>query len=326
MSEPTNGHSIIKKRMTGMSEQPLVSVIMPTYTEERAEIERAIESVAEQSYANIELIVVDSADHQWLAAYCIEVDRCEYVAQEPRGVSAARNLGLDLADGDVVAFLDADDYYAERKLDRQVVRIADGADVVYSDSYHVSNTGSDPEYRPSFEPAQSEPFYIDFFRHDGQKGNIPTSTIAVRASRIGDRRFNERLDGGEDYHFWVRLFESSDRIDHIDDPLAYIRQRQGSLSSDPDMMCENRLQAIELLCDQYDELGPYRKERELLERYDYARHLLFAGRIAEARSIFFELFAESGYYRAGVLLIISTLPFGHSWVVEKLDALYAEVR
>lgn len=312
--------------MTNLNDEPLVSVIIPTYSEGQRMVERAVGSVQEQSYSPIETIVVDSANQGWLQKLCTRLDGCKYAYQEPQGVSAARNLGLDQANGDVVAFLDADDYYLDKKLELQVASIMNGADIVYSDAYHISEFENRRKYYHSFDHKITERFYIDFFRHDGRKGNIPTSTIAVQSSCIGQRRFNERLLGGEDYHLWVQLFKEADRIDYVDKPLACVRQRNESLSSDPDMMYEDRLQAIELLCNRYPELRPYRRERELLERYDYARHIMFYGRTGDARSLFFELLTQERNLRAAVMFFVSIFPFGHRRIVKLLDDLYQRFR
>ena len=88
---------------------PSVSVIVPTY-QRRKLVERAAASVLSQSYHDLELIVVDDGStdgtEEALAAFG---DRIRYVRQDNRGTSAARNTGLGLARGEIVAFLDSDD-------------------------------------------------------------------------------------------------------------------------------------------------------------------------------------------------------------------------
>ncbi|MGI6074736.1 MAG: glycosyltransferase family 2 protein [Pyramidobacter sp.] len=98
-----------------LREQPLLSVVFPTHNAEEF-VEKAIRSVAEQDYPNVEILLVDDAS----------TDRTAYVAQKTlascgrpfhlirnpqnRGVSAARNTGLDAAQGELLCFLDADDF------------------------------------------------------------------------------------------------------------------------------------------------------------------------------------------------------------------------
>lgn len=99
---------------------PPVSVIIPTYNCDRY-LAEAIESVLQQTYSAWELIIVDdgSMDNtsQVVQPYAARV---RYVYQENQGVSAARNHGMQLAQGEFIAFLDADDFFLPHKLAAQV--------------------------------------------------------------------------------------------------------------------------------------------------------------------------------------------------------------
>jgi glycosyltransferase involved in cell wall biosynthesis len=99
---------------------PVVSVIIPVYNGE-AFIEEALESVFAQTYRDFEVIVVNDgstdATEQRLVKY---QGRINYVRQENQGQSASRHEGLTLAKGSLIAFLDADDAWLPRKLERQV--------------------------------------------------------------------------------------------------------------------------------------------------------------------------------------------------------------
>lgn len=99
---------------------PLVSVIIPAYNGDRF-IVAAVESVLQQDYRNVEILVIDdgSTDRTstLLFPYC---DRVCYVQQPNQGVAAARNRGLQLAQGELIAFLDQDDTFLPDKLSLQV--------------------------------------------------------------------------------------------------------------------------------------------------------------------------------------------------------------
>jgi glycosyltransferase involved in cell wall biosynthesis len=99
---------------------PLVSVVIPTYNYGHF-VCQAVESALAQTYANIEVIVVDdgSTDDtvQRLAPYR---DRIRYIHQENRGLSAARNMGIRHATGEWIALLDADDLWHPQKIDTQL--------------------------------------------------------------------------------------------------------------------------------------------------------------------------------------------------------------
>lgn len=101
-----------------------VSVVIPTYN--RADyVNCAIDSVLNQTYSNVEVIVVDdgSTDQtkKILQPYMSNI---RYLYQDNSGVSAARNTGIKIANGEWVAFLDSDDLWLPEKLNRQMKIIA----------------------------------------------------------------------------------------------------------------------------------------------------------------------------------------------------------
>jgi len=99
---------------------PLVSVIIPTYNRGHV-VPEAIESVLRQTYPNLEVIVVDdgSADN---TPECLQqfAGRIRVITQENAGPAAARNRGIEMARGELIAFLDSDDLWLPTKLERQV--------------------------------------------------------------------------------------------------------------------------------------------------------------------------------------------------------------
>ena len=103
-----------------MIDTPLVSVVIPTYN--RSDIvRRSIDSVLEQSYGSVEIIVVDDgstdATRDVLQQYG---DRILSIHQENCGPSVARNTGVGLASGEFIAFLDSDDTWKPTKIARQI--------------------------------------------------------------------------------------------------------------------------------------------------------------------------------------------------------------
>jgi glycosyltransferase involved in cell wall biosynthesis len=110
-----------------MNSKPMVSVIMIFLNEERF-IEEAIESVLAQIYDSWELLLVDdgSTDRspaialRYVAQYPEKVRYLEHPGHQNRGMSATRNLGIDQARGEFIAFLDGDDLYLPHKLEQQV--------------------------------------------------------------------------------------------------------------------------------------------------------------------------------------------------------------
>ena len=94
-----------------------ISVVVPVYNCEKY-IERAIESVIKQTYDNWELIIVNDGSKdsslQIAQKFAGKDARIKVIDRENRGVSVARNIGIDEASGDLLMFLDADDWFEEK--------------------------------------------------------------------------------------------------------------------------------------------------------------------------------------------------------------------
>ena len=114
-----------------------ISVIVPVYKSEKY-IERCIESILNQTYQNIELILVDDGSPDQSAEICDRYakkdSRVFVLHKENGGVSTARNAGLDMAKGDYIAFVDSDDYLEKDMYEKMVEKIQEyGCDVVMCD-------------------------------------------------------------------------------------------------------------------------------------------------------------------------------------------------
>ena len=95
---------------------PLVSVIIPVYNVEKY-LRRCLNSVIDQEYKNIEIILVNdgSTDNSLEIAisYKEKDKRIKVFSQENQGLSAARNMGLDKSHGEYITFIDSDDYVSK---------------------------------------------------------------------------------------------------------------------------------------------------------------------------------------------------------------------
>ncbi len=117
--------------------RPTVSVIIPTYNRAHL-LGRAIESVLDQTYQDFEIIVVDdaSADETEEVVKSFGDDRINHIRhQKNKGGSAARNTGIKAARGEFIAFLDSDDEWVPKKLEKEIDRLqtlSNEVGVVYS--------------------------------------------------------------------------------------------------------------------------------------------------------------------------------------------------
>lgn len=296
------------------SADPRVSVVVTSYGDDEY-VGRALRSVAAQTFDDLEVVLVDGTGVDRLASLADETDWIRYVYQEPRGPSAARNRGISAARGELVAMLDADDYWREDKLEHQLEQIQVGCDVVYSDAYIVdSSTGRTTRWDalPVRDPRHH---HVSAFLEHG----VPSPTVLCRRDCVSEERFDESIGGAEDWHLWVRLFRRF-RPGHVAEPLAYHTKRPGSVSSDLEMMYRNERRAIRHLASRFAELRPHLSDRLNEARYVHGRRLLEDGRRSEARRVLVRLLREAYIDRRVLaLLAVSVAPVSPGRTVERLS-------
>ena len=131
-----------------IDESPLISVIMPIYNG-ADRIMKSIASVLNQTYTNIELIIIDdgSVDESSEIVKRMSDDRIKYYFQDNQGPAAARNKGISFANGRYIAFIDHDDTWYENKLEKQLTHMKNhsGLCVLYS-RHNLIYKGSKENY------------------------------------------------------------------------------------------------------------------------------------------------------------------------------------
>lgn len=134
-----------------MSEQPLISVIVPVYNVERS-MDRCVRSIVAQTYRYLEIILVNDGSPDECPRMCDEWagrdDRIRVIHKSNGGLSDARNAGLDAIHGDFVAFVDSDDYVEPDYVERLYVGIVDAdmsvCSIICEDSDGKIRQGSEP--------------------------------------------------------------------------------------------------------------------------------------------------------------------------------------
>lgn len=213
-------------------EQPLVTCIVPFYNVEQY-LSRCIESIVNQSYKNIQLILIDdgSTDNSLDVArkYSKQYNYIEVYHQDNSGVSAARNMGLHHIRGKYVFFIDSDDYILENYL-KNFMEIPDPKMPYVGGGYHFNS----PE--GEIKKYNTKIMSIDEFRRMGNISWNVMPSIWVTANRYmasvikeNDLKFDENCKCGEDVRFNVGYFKCIDRLMAID-KCEYIHMvRDGSL-------------------------------------------------------------------------------------------------
>ena len=248
-----------------------VSVIIPYYRASQT-IARAVESALGQTVRPLEILIVDDGSPEDAAEATKQFGSSVTVIRKPNGGAAsARNLGIEHAKGEWIAFLDADDYWEPAKLERQLAS-SEGVGLVGS-RWYTEDPGkprclaeiADPEFfGRMFRALSSEAFRVAM--------DLFTSVVLVRRNALGDQRFDSGLETAEDRDLWVRLVASTD-VYLAPEPLATYVQLPGSLSnSDIDRDCRSMLKVVHRYAALLGAKG-VREQEEVVYRSWAGRHL-----------------------------------------------------
>jgi glycosyltransferase involved in cell wall biosynthesis len=225
---------------------PLISAVIPTYNYGRF-VTEAVESVLAQTYAPVEVIVVDDGStddtRERLRPFA---DRIRYIYQDNQGLSAARNTGIRAARGDLIGLLDSDDQWHPLRLETQMRYLSahPATALVAADSQDDLHTG---------------------WAAIGDPAGIPVQPIAVRdllvRARFGPggvlvRKecfdavgfFDTTLRSAEDRDMWIRI-ASRYPIVKLKAPLWMYRTHPGSMSTAAVRMEDNELRVLQRALD-----------------------------------------------------------------------------
>ena len=187
----------------------LVSVVIPVYNSASTIVE-CLESVIRQTYGHLEIIVIDDGSKDDLVKVLEPyLDKIQYIFQENKGASSARNNGITISSGDFLAFIDADDLWNGDTIEKQVKVFLDDDQIglVHCNlvkqlpngeisEYHYKNLDSETEYSIN---SKTEVFLRPYFG---------TPTVMVRKKFLElSGEFDESLKTAEDLDLFLRLSE-----------------------------------------------------------------------------------------------------------------------
>ena len=250
--------------MSTVTRTPLISVIIPVYNGERY-IVQAVESAIGQTFTDLEIIVIDDGStdntHQVLQPY---LDKIHYIYQENQGAAIARNRACQLAKGEFLAFLDADDYFLPEKLEKQLAffDIDPALDMVQTGWFIVDEKGKNIS---AIKPWQQSP-----------KLNLESFILykCVRPSAMLLRRkwweylggFDSQLPPTEDLDFALRLTLKGCKAVWLKEILTCYRQHDTNLMSSGFMLMKNTEILMEKFFARHD-LPPSIQQLKKQERY-----------------------------------------------------------
>lgn len=193
---------------------PRISIIMPVYNK-RSYLERSLDSVLNQDFSDYELVAVDdgSTDDSLtiLDAYRSRDERIRIIHTENHGVSHARNLGLENADGEYVVFLDADDELKRNYLSSLYEAIQkNDVDIVIQGITKISPDGSCKDIGSGLKDGiyQLSELLLPFATIQKNTGLFGYCFSKIYVSKlIKNIRFDECLDLAEDFDFNLKVYK-----------------------------------------------------------------------------------------------------------------------
>lgn len=225
---------VVKDQITDYMSFPLISVIVPVYKVEPW-LERCVDSIRNQTYSNLEIILVDDGSPDKCGEICdriaLEDDRIKVIHRENGGLSAARNTGLDHCKGEYVGFVDSDDvihpemyYRLYRDLSDKGTRLAFCQPLMCYDSrVSFPSPEAGAECLPGQDVIRESLTRIMWFS--------AWTKLYHRSLFDGIRYPEGRIN--EDYPVTMRIFDRCDRIVVDYNKLYAYCKRGGSITTSP---------------------------------------------------------------------------------------------
>jgi glycosyltransferase involved in cell wall biosynthesis len=231
-----------------MSEKPLISVIIPAYNASQF-IAETLDSVFAQTFTDFEVVLINdgSPDTEALErALQSYPSNLRYIKQENQGAAAARNTGLRSANGEFIAFLDADDTWLPEFLEKQMEFLTQSdADFVFCDALLVGEPSLEGRTFMQMQPSRGAVTPENLL---SLEVTVLTSTVVARKAPILEvGLFDDTIRRGHDFDRWLRLAKLGIRFAYHCDVLAHHRIVESGLSGGTISQLERTLAVLEAI-------------------------------------------------------------------------------
>ncbi|MCW2119433.1 glycosyltransferase family 2 protein [Flavobacterium sp. 7A] len=225
----------------------MISIIVPCYNQAQY-LPEALQSVLNQTWQHWECIIVNDGSpdqteevaKEWIA----KDSRFKYLAKENGGLSSARNSGLDMAMGEYIQFLDADDCLHESKFEKSL-EFCEQLNLDLIISNYVSFTKDISKTNPPRFNLQESYFNYEkiVFEWDFEFA-IPIHCAIFKAKYFKGFRFPIHLKAKEDWIMWISIFKQNPNTGFINKPFALYRDHLSSMTRDRQTMQSNYVNAL----------------------------------------------------------------------------------
>lgn len=289
-------------------QEELVSIIVPVYNAQTY-LSKCVDTLIAQTYKNCEIILINdgSQDGSGLICdgYANKFENVKVIHKENEGVSRARNLGLSVATGEWIAFVDSDDYvtsdYVTKMIQNQRKYGSDWVISGYTECFEKKSFSNTNIWNVDYIAFEQLGQFV-YYWHRNVHVSTPWGKL-FRASiiRSNNIMFENSISYGEDHIFNIRYMEHCKSISVVCDALYTYVKRKGSLTSDAidrkmeyDLICENFTQMC-LKCG-YDE------KSALLLYARYVRGRLYTVKMADFATVCNEIQSDERFIKANSYL------------------------
>jgi alpha-1,3-rhamnosyltransferase len=193
-----------------MTKNPLVTVVIPSFNHQ-AYVAQSIQSVFNQTYKEVELIVIDDGSSDASAKLIqklMHADKFKFIARKNRGLATTLNEGIKLAKGQYICFLASDDYFMSKRVEHAVSRLKGSDDdliAVYTDGFVVDNQN---KKLSKFSDIYPRPFVGDVYSNLIVSNWIPAMGITYKTNLLKKFMFDEHFKI-EDHVLYLKIFKGN---------------------------------------------------------------------------------------------------------------------
>lgn len=281
------------KTVNESADMPKISVIVPFYNVERY-ARQCIESIKNQTYINLEIILVDDGSPDNCGEICDEYaasdNRIKVIHKPNGGLSSARNAGLDAATGEYIGFVDSDDWIEPEMYEKMLDAIVsnNSSIAVCNVIYDYKNAAESNKYKVAVNKTVARDEVLKMLMDDKYLNNYAVNKLYHR--EVISDRFPVSHDF-EDIYVAIRWFSNASAVSFIDFEGYHYRQRKGSIMHSD--YSKKHIHYLESCIAQYEFLKSNRLLDSELSNYE---QLIVVRCIREAKVMARNLQANDDYY------------------------------
>lgn len=193
----------------------LISIIVPVYNT-KSYLKLCIESIINQTYKKIEIIIIDDGSCDGSSEICDELqekdNRIKVTHIRNQGVSNARNLGITKSTGQYITFIDSDDYISDDYIEKMVSNIENDEEIIFFSESFPCNTKKEDAYKYIIVGDEDKKIYFP---------GIYTKLFNRKFLKKNEILFNEKIIIGEDMLFNVQALNYAKKVKFSNDSILY---------------------------------------------------------------------------------------------------------